>query len=100
MMGGSHQGFGDNNALGAGRSGGGNPWSSDQSGGSLARDAGLNDVGSSGRQADGNRAGQFDQAQADADQDQDQDQDDDDNDNDEMDMDSDDGVDDGGSDYA
>lgn len=99
MMGGSHQGFGDNNALGAGRSGGGNPWSSDQSGGSLARDAGLNDVGSSGRQADGNRAGQFDQAQADADQDQDQDQDDADDFADNESDDFDDGGD-GDSDYA
>lgn len=43
MMGGSHQqAFGDTNALGD-RS----PWSgSDQSGGSLARDAGVNDIGS------------------------------------------------------
>lgn len=44
MMGGSHQqAFGDGNSLGGDRS----PWSgSDQSGGSLARDAGLNDIGS------------------------------------------------------
>lgn len=44
MMGGSHQqAFGDTNALGGDRS----PWGgSDQSGGSLARDAGLNDIGS------------------------------------------------------
>lgn len=75
MMGGSgHQSFG----------GGGSqtPWSGDQSGGGLARDAGVNDVGSSGH-----RAGSFDQAQADIDQDQDQDQDD--GDYDAMDMDSD-----------
>ncbi|UPK26123.1 DUF2076 domain-containing protein [Bradyrhizobium sp. 195] len=47
MMGGSHQqAFGDTNALGD-RSTGGSPWSgSDQSGGSLARDAGVNDIGS------------------------------------------------------
>ncbi|TFV36752.1 DUF2076 domain-containing protein [Bradyrhizobium frederickii] len=47
MMGGSHQqAFGDTNGLGD-RSAGGSPWSgSDQSGGSLARDAGLDDVGS------------------------------------------------------
>ncbi len=94
MMGGGHQSFGDSGALGGGR-GGSNPWSSDQSGGSLARDAGVNDIGSGGRQADTNRAGQFDQAQADADQDQDQDQDEDDF----ADMESDD-FDDGDSDYA
>lgn len=76
MMGGGHQGFGDSGS--AGRSGGSNPWSSEQSGGNLARDAGVNDISTGGRQADANRAGQFDQAQADADQDQDQDQDDED----------------------
>lgn len=106
MMGGGHQSLGD-----GGSRGGGTPWGSDQSGGSLARDAGLNDIGSSGRQAEASRAGQFDQAQtqqtqaqtqaqADADQDQDQDQDDED---DFADMD-DDGFDDDGfdddSDYA
>jgi len=97
MMGGGHQSFGDGGALGGDRGGGSNPWGSDQSGGSLARDAGLNDIGSSGRQADASRAGQFDQAQADADQDQDQDQDDDD---DFADMESDDFDDGGDSDYA
>ncbi|MBJ7408520.1 MAG: DUF2076 domain-containing protein, partial [Bradyrhizobium sp.] len=48
MGGGSHQqGFGDGNSLGD-RSAGGSPWggSGDQSGGSLSRDAGLNDIGS------------------------------------------------------
>lgn len=75
--GGNQQSFG-----GGGLGGGQTPWSSDQSGGSLARDAGVNDVGSSGR-----RSGSFDQAQADIDQDQDQDQDD--GDYDAMDMDSD-----------
>ncbi|MBR0929325.1 DUF2076 domain-containing protein [Bradyrhizobium diazoefficiens] len=47
MMGGSHQqGFGDSAALGD-RGAGGSPWGgSDQSGGSLARDAGLDDIGS------------------------------------------------------
>lgn len=91
MGGGAHaSSFGDAGGLGGSRS----PWGGgDQSNSNLARDAGLNDVGSQ-------HDAQFDQAQADADQDQDQDQDDDDNDNDEMDMDSDDGVDDGGSDYA
>jgi len=83
MMGGSHQqGFGDAANASESRS----PWSSgsDSSGGSLANQAGVNDIGSSG----GSRAGSFDQAQADADQDQDQDQDD--GDYDSMDMDSDD----------
>lgn len=80
MMGGSHQGFGDSSSL---TGGGRTPWSSDQSGGDLGRDAGVNDIGSSGH----HHAGAFDQAQADADQDQDQDQDD--GDYDAMDMDSD-----------
>ncbi len=50
--GGNHQSFGDT----AGHSGGiedRRPWS-DQSGGNLARDAGINDIGSSGRRADNN----------------------------------------------
>lgn len=75
MMGGGQHGFGDASALGN-KSGG--PWGVDQSGGNLARDAGLNDIGSSGRSTDDSRSGRFDQAQADADQDQDQDQDDED----------------------
>jgi len=74
LMGGGHQGFGDASAFG--NRGGGSPWSSDQSGGNLARDAGVNDIGSGGRGS--SRQDQFDQAQADADQDQDQDQDDED----------------------
>ena len=58
MMGGSHQqAFGDSSAFG---DRGGSPWSGDQSGGSLARDAGVNDIGSSGR--DESRQGFFDQA--------------------------------------
>ena len=45
MMGGGHQsGFGDSAGLGGG--GGRTPWSSDQSGSDLARDAGINDIGS------------------------------------------------------
>ncbi len=78
MMGGGHQsGFGDSAGLGGG--GGGKPWSSDQSGGDLARDAGLNDIGSGGHRADdSSRAGFFDQASNDHD------------DNDDMDLDSDD----------
>lgn len=95
MMGGGQHGFGDASALGN-KSGGSNPWSSDQSSGNLARDAGVNDIGSDNRSADASRAGQFDQAQADADQDQDQDQDDEDDY-----ADNDDDFDDGGdSDYA
>jgi hypothetical protein len=80
MMGGAggHSAFGDTANAGESRS----PWSSDSSGGNLARDAGVNDIGTSGQ-----RAGGFDQAQADIDQDQDQDQDQDDH--DDMDMDSD-----------
>lgn len=74
MMGGGHQGFGDASAFG--NRSGGNSWSSDQSGGNLARDAGVNDIASGGRGGDGSQRDQFDQAQADADQDQDQDQDD------------------------
>ena len=45
MMGGGHQSFGDAGGLGgASRS----PWSSDQSDSDLARDAGINDIGSGG----------------------------------------------------
>ncbi|ABE63926.1 putative periplasmic ligand-binding sensor protein [Nitrobacter hamburgensis X14] len=75
---------------------GSSPWggAGDQSGSSLARDAGVKDVGS--QPGNTPQTSPFDQTQADADQDQDQDQDDDDN--DEMDMDSDD-FDDGGGDY-
>jgi hypothetical protein len=61
MMGGGHQaGFGDSASLGGGSR---SPWSSDQSGGDLARDAGINDIGSAGHRAsDDSRAGFFDQA--------------------------------------
>jgi hypothetical protein len=78
MMGGGHQsGFGESAGLGGG--GGNKPWSSDQSNSDLARDAGLNDIGSGGHRADdSSRAGFFDQASND------------DNDHDDMDMDSDD----------
>jgi hypothetical protein len=77
MMGGGHQsGFGDSAGLGGG---GSKPWSSDQSSSDLARDAGLNDIGSGGHRADdSSRAGFFDQASND------------DNDHDDMDLDSDD----------
>ena len=80
MMGGSggnQQSFGDT----AGHSGGiedRRPWS-DQSGGNLARDAGVNDIGSSGQRADnndsGSRQGFFDQASHDEDDDMDHDSD-------------------------
>jgi hypothetical protein len=56
-MGGSHQGFGDSAGLGGGEK----PWGSDQSSSDLARDAGVNDIGSSGSRADdSSRAGLFD----------------------------------------
>lgn len=100
MMGGPHQqAFGDTNALGD-RSAGGSPWGgNDQSGGSLARDAGLNDIGSS--RSDESRQGFFDQASNDRDN-NDQNYDDDrDDGNTDMADDSDfGGGDDGGSDYA
>ncbi|GAB1715299.1 MAG: putative periplasmic ligand-binding sensor protein [Nitrobacter sp.] len=98
MMGGpAHaSSFGDAGGLGGSHS----PWGGgDQSGSSLARDAGVGDIGS--QPGDTSQTSSFDQAQADADQDQDQDQDDNENDNDEMDMDSDDFADfDDGDDYA
>jgi hypothetical protein len=101
MMGGSHHGFGDSAGLGD-RSASQTPWS-DQSGSQLARDAGVNDIGSSGGHADDNsRAGLFDQASNDtasnADRASNEDSGDD---HDDMDMDSDDfGGGDGDSDYA
>jgi hypothetical protein len=89
MMGGGHQsGFGDSAGLGGG--GGRTPWSSDQSGSDLARDAGINDIDSGGHRADdSSRAGFFDQASNDDHSDQD-----------DMDMDSDDFGGDGDSDTA
>jgi len=88
MMGGHHHGFGDaaglNNA--GDRSASQAPWS-DQSGSSLARDAGIDSIGSSAGRAEGNsRAGLFDTASND-------------DDHDDMDLDSDD-FDDGDSDVA
>jgi hypothetical protein len=89
MMGGSHQGFGD--AAGIAGSASQNP-SSDQSSSDLARDAGINDIGSSGGRADDtSRAGLFDQASND---------DGNADDHDDMDLDSDDFGGDGDSDYA
>jgi hypothetical protein len=58
-MGGGHQAFGDSAGLGGGEK----PWGSDQSSSDLARDAGVNDIGSSGSRAgdtSGSRAGLFD----------------------------------------
>ncbi len=99
MMGGPHQqAFGDTNALGD-RS----PWGgSDQSGGSLARDAGLNDIGSNrdSRQSFSDQASNDDRNNNDQ-SDDDQNYDDQDDDNIDMADDSDyGGGDDGGSDYA
>ena len=61
MMGGHQHGVADAGALGDKPS---NPWS-DQSGSTLARDAGINDLGSSSQRGDdnhGSRTGLFDQA--------------------------------------
>ena len=79
MGGGNHQSFGDT----AGHNGGieDRRPAGDQSGGELARDAGINDIGSSGRRADnsdndsGSRQGFFDQASHDDDDDLDHDSD-------------------------
>jgi hypothetical protein len=96
MGGGHHQAFGDSTGLGDRAA---SPWS-DQSGSSLARDAGINDIGSGrdhaqdlaqDRADDGHRTGLLDQASNDDDARDDADQDSDDFDGDD---------DDGGSDYA
>jgi hypothetical protein len=84
MMGGGRHGFGDQAAL-ADKGASQSPWS-DQSGSGLARDAGIDDIGSSTNHAgDSSRAGLFDSAS---------------NDDDEVDPDSDDFGGDGDSDYA
>jgi hypothetical protein len=91
MGGGNHQSFGDT----AGHSGGIEDRRGDQSGGDLARDAGINDIGSSGNSRaglldqndDNSRQGFFDTASND-------------DDHDDMDLDSDDFGGDGDSDYA
>jgi hypothetical protein len=80
MGGGGHQqSFADSSGLGGGLGGGNQkPWS-DQSGSDLARDAGINDINSSGTSGqralddDGSRAGLFDQASNDDDADHDSD---------------------------
>ena len=90
MMGGSHQAFG-NTAVGDRAA---SPWS-DQSGSTLARDAGINDIGHARDKADdSSRAGLFDQASNDPSPDDDSD------DHDDTDMDSDDFGGNGDSDYA
>lgn len=92
MMGGSHQSFGDTAGLGNASA---SP-RSDQSGSSLARDAGVNDIGSSANRADdSSRAGLFDTASNDHDDNRN-----DDDDRDDTDIDSDDFGGDGDSDYA
>jgi hypothetical protein len=86
MMGGSHQGFGDAGMMTDRGSSGQNPWT-DQSGSGLARDAGINDIGSSKDRTDDNSgAGLFDSASMD--------------DGDDTDLDSDDFGGDGDSDFA
>jgi uncharacterized protein len=86
MMGGNRQSFGDTAAMGD-KAGSQGPWT-DQSGSNLARDAGINDIGSSGSRADdSSRAGFFDSASND-------------DDHDDMDLDSDDFGGDGDSDTA
>jgi len=93
MMGGSHHGFGDPSAFG-GTAPSQSPWA-DQSGSSLAREAGINDIGGSADRADDNsRAGLFDTASNDS---MPEDNDDD---SDNADVDSDDFGGDDDSDYA
>ena len=76
MMGGSQHGFGDAGMMTDKGSSGQNPWT-DHSGSGLARDAGVNDIGSSkDRNDDHSGAGLFDSASMD-DHDMDADQDDD-----------------------
>ena len=100
MMGGSHHGFGDAAGLGGGVEDR-RPWS-DQSGGDLARDAGINDIGSSKDRADdSSRTGLFDSASNDHHpSNDDQASNDDSDDHDDMDLDSDDFGGDGDSDDA
>src|SRR6202790_2402767 len=95
MMGGSHHGFGDTAGVGD-HAASQTPWS-DQSGSDLARDAGINDVGSSGNRADdSSRTGLYDSASNDDNSSSNDDGDD----RDDMDLDSDDFGGDGDSDYA
>jgi uncharacterized protein len=90
MMGGSHHSFGDTAGIGN-KVATQNPWS-DQSGSGMARDAGINDIGSSAHRADdSSRSGLLDTASKDDTHDVD---------HDDMDLDSDDFGGDGDSDYA
>jgi hypothetical protein len=90
MMGGSHHSFGDTAGIGN-KVVTQNPWS-DQSGSGMARDAGINDIGSSAHRADdSSRSGLLDTASKDDTHDVD---------HDDMDLDSDDFGGDGDSDYA
>jgi uncharacterized protein len=90
MMGGSHHSFGDTGGIGN-KAATQNPWS-DQSGSGMARDAGINDIGSSAHRAgDSSRSGLLDTASKDDTHDVD---------HDDMDLDSDDFGGDGDSDYA
>jgi uncharacterized protein len=90
MMGGSHHSFGNTAGIGD-KAATQNPWS-DQSGSGMARDAGINDIGSSAHRADdGSRSGLLDTASKDDTHDVD---------HDDMDLDSDDFGGDGDSDYA
>jgi hypothetical protein len=103
-MGGSHYGIGDTAGLGSGlgdKSAGAAPWG-DQSGSTLAHDAGIGDVGSSANRGDDNsRAGLVDTASNDDHTSHDdQTSNDDYDDHDDTDMDSDDFGGDGDSDYA
>jgi hypothetical protein len=94
MMGGHRQGFGDAAGLGNTSATSQAPWS-DQSNSELARDAGINDIGSSGHRADDNsRAGLFDTASNDSASNDDGDE------HDDMDLDSDDFGSDSDSDTA
>jgi uncharacterized protein len=67
MMGGSHYGFGDTNVI-SDRTAAQSPWT-DQSNSSLARDAGISDIGSSRDRSEDSRDGLFDSASNDDDQD-------------------------------
>ena len=89
LMGGNHQAFADSNAFGGDNRA---PWT-DQPNSTLARDAGIDDIGRGGhdRDSDNSRQGLFDQAS--------NDDDDRDDDNDSYDGDND-GFDSGGSDVA
>ena len=94
-------GGGNQQSLADGLGGGSRPWGGDQSSSDLARDAGIKDIGSSGRDNDqGSRSGLFDQASNDRNDDYNRNDDDNNNDHDSDGFDNDDdgGFDDGGDD--